>query len=234
MKAIKNHALSLIMFLTTACTAAQASTSYQLSSIANNLRDVSDATQVVSGDDIIVPVALPFTFDFYGVAYNTARVSTNGFLTFSQNIGSGCCQGETFPNASIGIAVAPGWTDWVNRVTTKTSGAPGSQEFIISWVGNEFGWNSPDNIQLILHQGSNNIEFQYGNTFAANSYHALSAGIQNGNADGINIVTNNNLTGKAFLISAVPEPETYALLLVGLAILAGQTRRTQIKKQNRT
>ncbi len=195
---------------------------YTASNIANNVRDMSGAAAVVSGDDSSVRVTLPFAFQFYGVDYRTAYVSTNGFISFS-NADAACCTGLNFPNARIGAAVAPAWTDWVVAVNSKTTGTVGTQEYVVSWTGAEFGQGgNPANFQAILHEGSNNIEFQYGKTVATG--HVLSSGIQNGSTDGLNLSA-SNFTGRGVLISAVPEADTYAMLLAGHGLIGVVGRR---------
>jgi hypothetical protein len=195
---------------------------YAASNIANNVRDMSGAAAVVSGDDISAVVTLPFAFSFYGTDYRTAHVSTNGFISFT-SADAACCTGLSFPNARIGAAVAPAWTDWVVAVNSKTTGAVGTQEYVVSWTGAEFGNGAnPANFQAILHEGSNNIEFQYGKTFA--SGHVLSSGIQSGGTDGLNLAA-SNFTGRGVLISAVPEADTYAMLLAGLGLIGVVGRR---------
>lgn len=200
--------------------AAQAVT-YNTTTIANNLRDISSAAAIVSGDDISVSVTLPFIFNFYGNNYTNANVSTNGFISFSSNR-QGCCDGETFPGATIGAAIVPAWTDWITSVKGKTLGFIGSREYVVSWVGSEYYYGTPANFQAILHEGTNNIEFQYGSTSVRG--HTLTAGIENNASEGINIST-SNLSGNGYLISAVPEPESYTMLLAGLGLMGFTLRR---------
>jgi hypothetical protein len=203
---------------------------YTASNIANNVRDMGGVVALTSGDDKSVAVTLPFAFNFYGTDYRTAYISTNGFLSFTIS-DAACCNGQSFPGARIGAAVAPAWTDWVAAVSSKTTGAVGTQEYVVSWTGAEFGNGAnPANFQAILHEGSNNIEFQYGKTFA--SGHVLGSGIQSANgagAVGLNLST-SNFSGRGVLISAVPEADTYAMLLAGLGLIGvvGRRRRAAV------
>src|SRR4051812_38654420 len=41
------------------------------------------------GDDTTNAVSLPFSFSFYGTAYNTAYVCSNGWMSFSGSSGNG-------------------------------------------------------------------------------------------------------------------------------------------------
>jgi hypothetical protein len=64
-------------------------------------------------DDGSALVALPFTFDFYGVAYDEVWVGTNGYLTFGQSDNT-CCTDVTgiLQNAP---RIAPKFRDWFTQ-----------------------------------------------------------------------------------------------------------------------
>lgn len=224
MSNVKSKLAAALVLVAATVGAAHADT-YHASQTANNLRDISGATTVANADDVITSVNLPFNFTFYGQSYSKAGLSTNGFLSFTQ-MNNGCCTGYSFPNASqaIGAAVAPAWTDWVGTVKVETLGQVGSREYVIAWQGHEYNNSGQADFEAILHEGTNNIEFQYNKAWV--NSHAMSAGIQNANAsEGLNIPTGANLDGKAYLISAVPEPETYAMLAAGLGLLGLMARR---------
>ena len=68
---------------------------------------ISDGILAVSGDDNTATYSLPFDFSFYGVTYNSITISTNGFISFDETSGNGCCSGYDLPNTSttyIGLA----------------------------------------------------------------------------------------------------------------------------------
>lgn len=212
--------------------AGQASaTTYTAQSIASNVRDMSGSSFVVSGDDNTSQISLPFQFSFYGQTFSTAFVSTNGFLSFNVN-NQGCCDGLMMGSSALtGATIAAAWTDWIDTTTSKTVGNVGSREFILDWNGLEFPNQNPGHFQAILHEGTNAIEFQYGQT--STSSHTISAGIQDpGFGLGVSTAfgSNLNLTGQAVSISAVPEPETYALMLAGLGLVGFAARRKRVAK----
>jgi hypothetical protein len=62
---------------------------------------ISDGDMAVSGDDNIATYPLPFDFSFYGVTYNSISISTNGFISFDETAGNGCCSGYELPNTFI-------------------------------------------------------------------------------------------------------------------------------------
>ncbi|MCZ7420757.1 carboxypeptidase regulatory-like domain-containing protein [Verrucosispora sp. WMMA2121] len=90
----------------------------------------------LTGDDAVATVPLPFAFPFYGGAYRSAWVDTNGLLTFTDPGGSHPYTGQPAPVAPA-AAVAPFWDDLVvdasASVRTATTGSGGSQRFVVEW-----------------------------------------------------------------------------------------------------
>ncbi len=95
-------------------------------------------TLALTGDNAVTTVALPFAFPYYGQAYRSAWVDTNGVLTFDDPAGSHPDNGGSLP-APIdpNALVAPFWDDLVvdasASVTTVTSGAEGDRDFAVQW-----------------------------------------------------------------------------------------------------
>jgi hypothetical protein len=101
--------------------------------------DYVPATQVLplSGDDNLLSVPLPFTFNYYGVDYSAVNVTTNGFLNFL----------PTFPSfGNVGIpnpgdpnaAIFPFWSDLfvdgvAATVRADTIGSAPNRQFVIEW-----------------------------------------------------------------------------------------------------
>ncbi len=72
---------------------------------------IDGATRILVGDDTSTVVPLPFTFEFYGIRYDTIYVSTNGFASFQPITGS-FFRNDTIPNSLEPNAVlAPFWDD---------------------------------------------------------------------------------------------------------------------------
>lgn len=65
------------------------------------------------GDDVVSnAIALPFTFNYFCSAINQFYISTNGFISFLPNSGSGCCSGQSIPDVSTpNSVVALCWED---------------------------------------------------------------------------------------------------------------------------
>lgn len=133
------------------------------------------ATGYGNGDDgSFGPVLLPFTFQFYGQAFDTMYININGNVSFRSPIASYSPSG--FP-VGYGTVLAPFWSDvdlrgageGVNRIYYKIT----PHAIYVSWadVGH---WNQQterlNSFQVILSDGTdpvipggNNVSFCYGN-----------------------------------------------------------------------
>ena len=148
----------------------------------SSLYDIrTTGTALNLGDDQTALVNLGFSFNFYGNDYTSAFVSSNGFLSFTNN-NQGCCNGYALPGP-INNSIFVGWTDLI-RITTgsnqfyQTIGDPGSYKFVLGYYNNSefYDQATQNSLEMILHQTSNDIEFQYGEMDIRNHY--LTAGIQ--------------------------------------------------------
>jgi len=98
-----------------------------------------DANTVLplTGDDSSLAVTLPFSFTFYGQAYNTMWVGTNGFVNFNGF-------DSTFSNSGIpssftpNAAIYPMWDDLfidgtTGSIRTEVVGTAPNRRFVIEW-----------------------------------------------------------------------------------------------------
>jgi hypothetical protein len=152
-------------------------------------------------DDGVVPLTLPFTFQFYGKPYTTVCVSANGAVYFV-TAASACAGLADFANADLTSASTPNdlpallpfWSDLTfqipgaGSVFYQTVGAAGSRRFVLQW-NNAYPQGSPNPVtfQAVLSEGSNRILFQYrsvglGPANAASSGGRATIGIRNGGA----------------------------------------------------
>ena len=120
-------------------------------------------------DDGTTIAPIGFTFELYGRHYTDVCISANGYLLFD-----GCS--DAFLNQDLSGTSTPGnrpmiaplWTDltflWPNAdaVYYETLGAAPARQFVVQW-NNAFPQNAPQAItmQVILHEGTNRIRFQY-------------------------------------------------------------------------
>jgi len=96
----------------------------------------ADTVLPLAGDDVSVPVTLPFPFTFYGQSYTTAHVATNGFLNFlapNTSLSNGSIPSTAAPNA----AIYPHWDDLfvdsLASVRTQLVGSAPNRMFVIEW-----------------------------------------------------------------------------------------------------
>ncbi|MFJ5600269.1 carboxypeptidase regulatory-like domain-containing protein [Micromonospora parva] len=98
----------------------------------------ADTALALTGDDAVGEVALPFAFPFYGHAYRSAWVDTNGLVSFTDPGGSHPYTGGALPApADPNGLLAPFWDDLVvdasASVRTGTVGTGADEQFVIEW-----------------------------------------------------------------------------------------------------
>lgn len=87
---------------------------YSHGSIPFSPTSIADGTLVggLSDDNVVGPFALGFTFNFFGIDYTQFYVGSNGFVTFSPGMPSGCCSGQVLPSATTpNNLIALSWND---------------------------------------------------------------------------------------------------------------------------
>ncbi|WP_179276923.1 LamG-like jellyroll fold domain-containing protein [Actinoplanes regularis] len=93
----------------------------------------------LTGDDAVTTVTLPFSFPFYGSAYRTVWVDTNGVLSFANPGGSYpyLGSGDLTTMAGQNPVIAPFWDDLVvdasASVRTAVSGSGSTQQAVVEW-----------------------------------------------------------------------------------------------------
>jgi hypothetical protein len=131
------------------------------------------ALSFVQGDDDGASATIPFAFRFYGREHTSVLVGVNGQLTFG---GPLYTFANTWPIPSHPVApnayaavladdflVPPG--GGCGDIRTETRGAAPNRRFIVQWNHVcHFSSVDDNNFQVILYEGSNNIEFRYGTT----------------------------------------------------------------------
>ncbi len=112
------------------------------------------ANNLLAGDDVAIPVTLPFSFPFNGGLETQIHVSSNGFVTIgATNPGSGCCTGSVATMLSGPPRISGYWED----LNPAAAGAvyadldPATGEFVVSWAGVvEYGQTVPHDFQIAL------------------------------------------------------------------------------------
>jgi hypothetical protein len=146
-----------------------------------NIDDID--TQIFLGDDqVATGLSLGFDFNFYGTDYTAFGISSNGYLTFSEDFDSGCCSGQTLPNSiSPNNLIALGWTDLIPRnggsISYATIGSAPNRILIVQFDNIQNYGDSSKTVtsQIKLFEGSNDIEIHSENVEGNN----MTQGIEN-------------------------------------------------------
>jgi PGF-pre-PGF domain-containing protein len=153
-------------------------------------------TSLSLGDDDYELVPLNFTFNFYGVDYNSVYVGSNGFLRFTSSGWLGSFVNLPFPSSDNDAdnMIAPLWDD-LNPYTGggvyyNMLGSPPDRRFIVTWYKVPHYYDSDENtFQVILYEKTNEIKFNYLTIWSGNT---PTAGINYG--DGIHYAIVNETT----------------------------------------
>ncbi len=127
---------------------------------------------VGSYDDDEAEINLPFTFEFYGTAYDSLRVSTNGYLVFPEgeigtDFGNDSLPNTGGPNGIIAVF----WDDlkvrqndgYIDQISYVVQGQAPNRVLIIDYQSIGSLSNGDDNIwaQVKLYESSYIIELHY-------------------------------------------------------------------------
>jgi hypothetical protein len=171
-------------------------------------------------------------------------VSSNGFLSFTSN-DQGCCEGDVVGGGDASAPnnlVAGYWTDLYppsnQGISYGTTGTAGSRVFTtafddIQYFGARGDASRTATFSISLFEGSNRILINYNGLTGNLGGYNVSAGIEDfTGTDGLQLFRNSSniidpaFSNRAFLISgAVPEPGTWAMLLLGFGVLGGAMRQ---------
>jgi hypothetical protein len=119
----------------------------------------------ITTDDGHETIAIPFPFTFYDREYQELAISANGLVTFTP-------VGDAFDNAPIPNPgapngfIAPFWDDLNpetgGEIWYTTVGEAPNRRFVIEWFRvPHYHRVGAATFQLVLHEGSNAIDFQY-------------------------------------------------------------------------
>ena len=137
-----------------------------------NLPNQSGTTNWQLGDDAISnTINLDFSFDFYGETFTSGKGATNGCWTFTGY--NNTCSDYTpdpLPQAGMDMTIFPLWGDWIrdsgSKMLYKTFGdtTDTDQYFVMGWYNmREYNRSSDNTFEMLLYEGTNKIEFRYGN-----------------------------------------------------------------------
>ncbi len=149
-------------------------------------------TNVGTGDDAILgPFNLGFTFNYYGTAFTSVKVGTNGYLSFTTTSTAYTNQG--IPNTTEPNNLLAAFWDDLNVTTAgmlKYYADTANQRFIVSWLAvPRYGVATDlETFQVILY-ANGRIVYQY-NTMVG-TLNSATVGIENaGGTTGLQVVFN--------------------------------------------
>ena len=132
---------------------------------------IAGTTALHQSDDQESNVTIPFSFLFFDVSSTHIRIGANGGVLFNATSGNLHYTNHSLPDATNsdiggGSAILPFWDDLNpsqgGDVYYLTRGAAPNREFVIQWDRVPHYYNTGRaTIQLILHEGSDNITFLY-------------------------------------------------------------------------
>jgi hypothetical protein len=152
--------------------------SYAAASCDNPFEDISATGRPGPlGDDDGMTVPIGFTFNYFGNANTTINIYSKGYLNFGART-TVFLNPPSLPNqAEPNNAIAPYWDDWfptidtTGTVTFQTLGVAPNRRFIAEWnhVPHFASTDEFATFEAILFEGSNNVEFRYALTNAADT-----------------------------------------------------------------
>ncbi len=186
-----------------------------------------------SGDDVAQSaIPIGFTFNYLGTNYTTIGVNTNGAASFDATMSTSGTNNNLFVANAPNTTLAPWWDNIISdTILYQLQGPPGNQTFTIQWINSLSYFNTATqllNFQIILYEGTNIIEFQYGNRIAGIVAPNESASIGLEGATGgagnyLDAVTGSAFTSNGMLNAATQWPARNFRFTPGLptAIAAG-------------
>jgi len=146
------------------------------------------STPYFLGDDDYLEMPIGFDFDFYGNTYSTITVTSNGHAHFD---GATYLSYTNYP-LPYGVyrQIAPFWDDLnpsasAGALYISTEGAAPNRVMIIEWW-DILLWGGIDDIEveILLYETTNVIEFHYADVYTADALHDYGASATVGIADG--------------------------------------------------
>lgn len=129
-------------------------------------------TPIASGDEVLsTSQNIGFTFSFGGNNYSTFKASSNGFINLGGNLTSALFSNNLNSTTNHPI-LAPLWDDLTSDVVMELSGMVGNQVLTVEWRNVKWKYNATSagfTFQAKLYEGTNVIEFIYGDSTAAST-----------------------------------------------------------------
>lgn len=174
---------------------------YNLSSIVYSVYPNTGNYVYLGDDDTSAAIPIGFNFNFYCQNYNTVKVCSNGFITFSglPFTTSLSPYAQQLPDsAQPNAVIAFNWNDLDptagGLITYTTIGNSPNQKFIVTYTNIPlWSYGGSNSGQIVLNELDNSIEVHIGNALN-NGWLTHSEGIENGNGSSGLSVSGRNLS----------------------------------------
>jgi hypothetical protein len=183
----------------------------------------------LTGDDSWSgPLAMGMDFPFYDNAFNSLRVHTNGFLSFTASTGDFYDNQPLPTSGGAANLVAPMWDDMDFGATPRVYTHFDGTRFIVSWIGvPHYQTGGPYSFQAILYP-TGEIVYQYLSLGAITN--SATVGIQNGAQNvGLTVAFNTNYLQNNLAVRIVPLRQWLSVTPTSGRILAGQSQDVQVR-----
>lgn len=180
-------------------------------SLVGTTADSITAYGIISDDSGTVNIPIGFTFNFCGVNYTTCTGNANGVLSLSDSIASADVDTS---HISAGWLM-PLWDNLFGVGKTayyQTTGTPGSRVFTLEWRN----WSVFDNtdaslnFQVKLYEGTNVVQFVYGNSVLSPTDAAI--GIGNNDTDFQTLPTTAATSTDTLFSTSCSQPDSGTIL----------------------
>ena len=138
----------------------------------------------LSDDNVVGTFPIGFTFNFFGNDYTSFYVGSNGFVTFSSGMPSGCCSGQLLPNPGTpNNLIAFPWNDLYppagGSVKYQTIGTAPNRILIVDFtsIGHCCSMIDPVTSQIKIFESSNCVQVHL--TSQPRTYGNHTVGIEN-------------------------------------------------------
>jgi hypothetical protein len=136
-----------------------------------NFIDISSTgTAIGTGDDSVFSgIPIGFNFSYYGTAYTSVNVATNGYIAIGTT-GSSFSNSCPMPVTLNDLQISPFWDDLYvfspSTMVYQTTGSSPNRKFIVQWNNVGFCCTSPPSgpgltFQVQMWEGTNIIAFMY-------------------------------------------------------------------------
>jgi hypothetical protein len=156
--------LSTLLLILLMALPARAQTDYSMEVVTPDYIEAGTSLSL-GGDDDFVEVDLPFSFTFYGVVYDSAYVSTNGYLNFiggNSSFANLPLPTTNVPNAAIYAYWDDLYVDYGASVRSELLGTAPNRRFVIEWNNVRFygDYSRRLDFEVVLHEAGT-ILLQY-------------------------------------------------------------------------